>query len=84
MPAISVSLAEPRFYYEWKLYWAGICYLPDCAHKHFREVKRDNTYYELCWGCSGMPYGVCVSPLITVFFQLSANGKIFQKSLNTT
>jgi hypothetical protein len=47
-------------------------------------VKRDSTYYELCWGCSGMPHVVCVLPLITVFFQLAANGKIFQKSLNTT
>jgi hypothetical protein len=63
-------------------YWAGICYLPDCAHKHFREVKLDSTFYELCWGCSGMPDGVRVL-LITVFFQLAANGKIFQKSLNT-
>jgi hypothetical protein len=64
-------------------YWAGICYLPDYAHKHFREVKRDSTYYELCWGCSGMPDKVRILPLITVFFQLAANGKIFQKSLNT-
>jgi hypothetical protein len=41
-PATSVSLAEPRCYYELELYWAGICYLPECAHKHFREVKRDS------------------------------------------
>jgi hypothetical protein len=47
-------------------------------------MKRGSTYYELCWGCSGMSYGVCVLPLLTVFFQLAANGKIFQKSLNTT
>jgi hypothetical protein len=83
-PATSVSLAEPRCYYEWELYWAGICYLPDCARKHFQEVKPYNTYHELCWGCSGMPDGVCVLPLITVFFQPAANGKMFQKSLNTT
>jgi hypothetical protein len=84
VPATSVSLAEPRYYYEWELYWAGIYYLLDCAHKHFREVKRDSTYYELRWGCSGMPHVVCVLPLITVFFQLAASGKIFQKSLNNT
>jgi hypothetical protein len=30
-PATSVSLAEHRCYYEWELYWAGMCYLPDCA-----------------------------------------------------
>jgi hypothetical protein len=29
-----------------------------------------------------MPDGVCVLPLITVFLQLVAKGKIFQKSLN--
>jgi hypothetical protein len=54
------------------------------AHKHFREVKRDSTYYELCCVglCSGMPEGVYVLRIITVFFQLAANGKIFQKSLN--
>jgi hypothetical protein len=67
-----------------ELYWAGICYLLDCAHKQFREVKRDKTYYQLRWGCSGMPDGLCVLALITVFFQLAANSKIFQKSLNTT
>jgi hypothetical protein len=30
-----------------------------------------------------MPDGARVLPLITVFFQLVANGKIFQKSLTT-
>jgi hypothetical protein len=25
-----------------ELYWAGIRYLPDCAYKYFREVKRDS------------------------------------------
>jgi hypothetical protein len=31
-----------------ELYWAGIRYLPDCAHKHFREVKRDSIYELRC------------------------------------
>jgi hypothetical protein len=33
-PSLVVSMNE--------LYWAGIRYLLDCAHKYFREVKRDS------------------------------------------
>jgi hypothetical protein len=68
VPATSVCLADPCCNYEWELYWAGICYLPNCAHKHFREVKSESTDYELCWGCIwNARWDVCIAAYHRLF-----------------
>jgi hypothetical protein len=77
--ATSVSLAEPRCYYEWTLLGRNTL----SAGLHINISEKWNVivlWAVLCMECQML----CSLLLITVFFQLATNSRIFQPSLYHT
>jgi hypothetical protein len=81
-PATSVSLAEPRYYYEWEHLTGQENSVCLTVHTNVFEKYNVIALWACCVGrCSGMPDAVCLLLLITVFFHLATNSRIFQPSL---